>query len=120
RSDPLVMGDQMRRAFEDFVAAETAARPLVLALEDLHWADAPTLRAVDLALRNLEDRPLFVLALARPEAHERFPELFADREPPEIRLRELSRKACERLVAQVLPDIAEGVVRQLIEHSDGN
>ena len=41
------MGDQMLRACEDFFAAETAARPVVLVLEDLQWGDLPTVRFVD-------------------------------------------------------------------------
>ena len=32
----VLMGDQMRRAFEDLLAAETAAGPLLFVLEDLH------------------------------------------------------------------------------------
>ena len=45
RHDPLLMGDQMRRAFEDFLAAERAAQPVLLVLEDLHWGDLPTREA---------------------------------------------------------------------------
>jgi hypothetical protein len=37
RRDPIVMGDQLRRAWEDFVEAECSAHPLLLILEDLHW-----------------------------------------------------------------------------------
>ena len=62
---------------------------MVLVLEDLHWGDLPTVRFIDAALRNLRDRPLFVLALARPEVHELFPRLWAERDVHEIRLGEL-------------------------------
>ena len=98
RRDPTLMGDQMRRAWEDWLAAECGAQPVVLVLEDLHWGDLPTVRFVDAALRNLRDQPLFVLALARPEVHEHFPRLWAERDVSEIRLGELGRKAAERLV----------------------
>ena len=60
-----LMGDQMRRAFEDFLAAECASRPVLLVLEDLHWGDLPTVQLVDAALRNLHDAPLHG---ARPRA----------------------------------------------------
>ena len=61
------MGDQMRRAFEDFVAAECAAGPVLVVLEDLQWGDLPSLGFVGAALRNLAHAPLFVLGLARPD-----------------------------------------------------
>jgi hypothetical protein len=66
RHDPILMGDQMRRAFEDWLGAECAAGPVVLVLEDLHWGDLPSVKFVDAALRTLTDKPLMVLALARP------------------------------------------------------
>ena len=100
------MGDQMRRAFEHFVATETAAQPVVIVLEDLHWGDLPSVKLVDAALRALTDRPLFVLALARPEVHELFPRLWAERGAHELRLDELTKKGSERLVRGVLGDDA--------------
>jgi hypothetical protein len=50
----------MRRAWEDFVVAETEAGSLVLFLEDLHWGDAPTVVYFDAALGAARDGPLFV------------------------------------------------------------
>ncbi|HEY2748556.1 MAG TPA: protein kinase, partial [Polyangia bacterium] len=121
RHDPTLMGDQMRRAWEDWLAFECCAQPVVLVLEDLHWGDLPTVRFIDAALRNLRDRPLFVLALARPDVHEQFPRLWAERDFSEIRLGELSRKAAERLARQVLGagvDAAE--LGRIVERAAGN
>src|SRR5262249_14405381 len=42
RQDPMLMTDQTRRAFEEWVSAEADARPLLLVLEDVHWSDPPT------------------------------------------------------------------------------
>src|SRR5262249_30744718 len=67
RQDPILLGEQMRRAWEDFLLAETAAGPVVLIVEDLHWGDLPTVKLIDGALRLAEDRPFFVLAFGRPE-----------------------------------------------------
>ena len=44
RRDPQLLGDQVRRAWEDFVDAEAAVRPLVVVIEDLHWGDLPSVR----------------------------------------------------------------------------
>ena len=45
----------MRRAWEDWLAAECAAHPVLLVLEDLHWGDLGTVSFIDAALRNLRD-----------------------------------------------------------------
>ncbi len=121
RRDPVLMGDQMRRAFEDFLRAECAAAPVILILEDLHWGDLPTVKFVDAALRNLADQRLLVLALARPEVHALFPRLWAGRGLHEVELRELPRRAGERLVRRVLGEATSAeTVREIIERADGN
>ncbi len=59
------------------LAAECRGVPLVLLLEDLHFADAPSVDALGVLLDRLALEPLFVLATARPDARTRFPALFA-------------------------------------------
>jgi tetratricopeptide (TPR) repeat protein len=121
RADSLLMAEQIKRAFEHFVAIETAAQPLAIVLEDLQWGDAPSVKLVDAALRALPDRPLFVLALARPEIHDRFPRLWADRGLQEIRLDELTKKGSERLVRGVLGEAAsDSLVARIVEQAGGN
>lgn len=44
-----------------------ASRPLVLVLEDVHWADAGSVDLLDHLVRNLEDRPVLVVATYRPD-----------------------------------------------------
>ena len=39
--------------------------PVLVAIDDVHWLDAPTLRSVAFALRRLEAQPVTVLATAR-------------------------------------------------------
>ncbi|WP_437587815.1 hypothetical protein [Sorangium sp. So ce1000] len=121
RQYPAAMAEQLGRAFEDFVAAEVAARPILLALDDLHWGDLPSVRLLGEALRRLEDRPLFVLALGRHEVHERFPGLWAERSVQEIRLAPLPRRTAERLALHALGD-AVGATRiaELVQRAAGN
>jgi hypothetical protein len=121
RQDPRLLGDQMRRAWLDFLDAETSARPLVIVLEDMHWGDAPSAEYVDEALRLLPERPIMVLALARPDVHERLPGLWHDRAALEVRLPALPRRACERLTREVLgEDVAPETLKDLWERSGGN
>jgi tetratricopeptide (TPR) repeat protein len=120
RANPQLMGDGMRRAFEDWLMAECAAHPVLLVLEDLHWGDLGTVSFLDSALRNLHDRPFMVLALARPEVEERFPDLWTARHPQTIQLGPLSRRAAEQLVRQALTGVSDDVVAQIVERADGN
>jgi tetratricopeptide (TPR) repeat protein/predicted Ser/Thr protein kinase len=121
RRDPLLLGEQMRRAFEAFLLAECAAHPVVIVLDDLHWGDLPTVTFVGAALRSLRDHPLFVLALARPEVHKVFPRLWADTNLQQIHLTKLTRRASERLARQVLGDGATAeVLAALVDRADGN
>jgi predicted Ser/Thr protein kinase/tetratricopeptide (TPR) repeat protein len=121
RHDPVLMGDQMRRAFEDWLLAECTEHPVVIVLEDLHWGDLPSVKFIDSALRAVHDKPLMVLALARPEVKDLFPDIFAERGVQELRLKELSKKASEKLVRQVLGETTtDDVVSQIVQTAGGN
>jgi eukaryotic-like serine/threonine-protein kinase len=121
RTDAPLMGDQMRRAWVDFLDARCAAAPVLVVLEDLHWGDLPTVRFIDDALRRLKDMPWMVLGLARPEVHDIFPKLWAERNVQELRLGELSLKAGARLVRQVLGEgTSTQTVERLVAQADGN
>ncbi len=121
RGDALLMGDQMRRAWEDLLSAETAAQPVLVVLEDLHWGDGPTVRLIDTALRSLRDRSWLVVATARPEVEHLFPKLWAERNVQTVRVKALSPRAAERLVRQALgPGVDTARVTRLVERSEGN
>jgi eukaryotic-like serine/threonine-protein kinase len=121
RRDPLLMADQMHRAFEHLLAVETAAQPVVIVLEDLHWGDLPTTQLIDSALRALPDRPWLVLALARPDVHELFPGLWSERGVHEVRLDNLTKKGSAQLVKRVLGEAAsDTLVQRLVEQAGGN
>ena len=120
RQDPRLMGDQIRRACEAFVTATCAVRPLVLVLEDLHWGDLPTVRFVDTIVRELQGRPLMVLAFARPEIETVFPRLWSERSVERIHLAELTRRAAEKLVREALVGIDPATVARLVDRAAGN
>jgi len=124
RHDPPLMVAQLGRAFEHLLAVETAAQPIVIVLEDLMWGDLPSIKLIESALRGLADRPWLVLALARPEVHELFPRLWAERGAQEIRLDELGKKTSERLVRHVLAQsgaqTTDTLVARIVEQSGGN
>lgn len=121
RRDPQLMFDQMRAAFLTFVNAACAAEPVLLVLEDLHWGDRPSVQFLDLALRELQKRPFFLIAAARPDVHELFPKLWSERRLQEFKLPELSRRAMERLARHVLGDAMDKeTLDRLARLSEGN
>jgi eukaryotic-like serine/threonine-protein kinase len=121
RQDARLMGDQMRAAWIDWLEAECAEKPVLLVLEDLHWADASSVQLVDSVMRMLRERPLMVLALARPEVSVRFPRLWDDLPLRSFALDPLPRHICEQLVLDLLgPNTPRDLVRRVAEQSDGN
>jgi eukaryotic-like serine/threonine-protein kinase len=121
RSDARLMGAQMRAAFLDLLAAECEALPVLILLEDLHWGDRATARILDRALRDLREKRLFVLALARPEVHDVIPRLWADCALQELSLRKLPGKAAERLAQLVLGERAGAeTIEGVVQRAEGN
>ena len=120
RRDGMLMADQLRRAWEDFVSAECEVQPVMLVLDDLHWGDLPSVQFVDAILRNLRDRPLLVVAFARPEVHDIFPAIWQQRGLVEVRLTPLGKRASSDLVRAVLGEVVQTVVDAIVERAEGN
>jgi class 3 adenylate cyclase len=63
---PLAARDRLRDGWVEFVEELAAERPVVLLLEDVHWAEEPLLELIERTARDVR-RPLLVLATLRPE-----------------------------------------------------
>jgi hypothetical protein len=120
RDDARVMADQLRAAWLDWIEAECRAGPVLLVLEDLQWGDVSTVELVDAALRTLRDRPLMVVALARPEVNERFPGLWGERDLQRISLTPLTAKPCQNLIHHLAPGLDPAKAAWIIQRADGN
>jgi class 3 adenylate cyclase/tetratricopeptide (TPR) repeat protein len=110
-------------AWRRFVEAIAASHPLVLVVEDLHWADPAMLEFLQHLVERSRGLPLLILATARPELVERSP-AWAEDGPAAtlIRLTALSDLDTALLVAalvgrSVLP---VGVQALLLERAGGN
>ncbi len=55
------------QAAKDYIVAEAMRQPLVLFLEDLHWADPSSLRIVEALFSSAEAIPLLIVLAYRPE-----------------------------------------------------
>ena len=121
RTDARLMREQILRAWSDLVRAECATRAVVLVLDDLQWADAPTIRSVSMALTSFKDLPFFVLGLARPEVSRTFPKLWEEQGALHLRLKELTRKAGADLVTHALgAQVTPSLIDRLLTQADGH
>ncbi|MFO0578728.1 MAG: AAA family ATPase [Polyangia bacterium] len=120
-ADPEELYARAAAAVIRLLRQECAHHPILLALDDVHWADADTARLLEQLLGALADSPLFLICTARPELAERFPALRRQRAVQEIRLQGLSRRASERLVSSLLSLPGESsTVASLVERSGGS
>jgi predicted ATPase len=119
--DPPLSREELFDAWRRFLERTAARYPLVLALEDLHWADAGLLDFVD-HLADWATGPILILTLARPELIETRPGWGGGkRNYAAIYLDPLSEAECEDMVEDLLSsDLPHAVTRLVAERSDGN
>ncbi|MCK6546183.1 protein kinase [Myxococcota bacterium] len=121
RHDPMLMREEQERAWKDFVAAECGEAPLLLVLEDLQWGDLPSVKLLELVLKEHRDRPLFVLTAGRPGTETLFPSLWDEIGIQELRLAKLSRSASKSMVRSALGKaVPEDRIEAIVARADGN
>ncbi len=103
----------------------SASRPLLLAMDDAHWADAASLKFVHYLARRIDGLPILLLLTLRstyPEAQLPMADaLRADPAATRIELRALSPSAAHRLVAEIFETAPDrSFVRACHEVSGGN
>jgi class 3 adenylate cyclase/tetratricopeptide (TPR) repeat protein len=110
-------------AWHRLIEAIADRDPLVLVLEDLHWADEGTLDFVEHLVDWTSDAPLLVLCTARPELLERRPAWGGGRlNSLTIALRALSDDDTALLLSELLsrPALDADVQARLLQQSGGN
>jgi class 3 adenylate cyclase/DNA-binding CsgD family transcriptional regulator len=97
------------------------ARPLALAVDDLQWSDAPSLRWLAYLARRLEGVPVCVLATLRPveDEHPLLAELLADPATTVVRPNALTVPSVAELVRQELGADAEDTFCLACHHATG-
>jgi class 3 adenylate cyclase len=69
---PLAARDRLQEAWVELLSELAAERPVVVYVEDLHWAEEPLLDLLERAVRDVRG-PLFMVGTARPELLDRRP-----------------------------------------------
>jgi class 3 adenylate cyclase/tetratricopeptide (TPR) repeat protein len=110
-------------AWRRVIEAMAADGPLVLVVEDLHWADAGLLQFLNHLLDSLAEVALLVMAAARPELLDRQPE-WGGQKPnaSSVVLSPLSDTDTAALIAALLgrPVLPPEVQTLLLEQAGGN
>ena len=119
RRDPRLMGDRIRRAWAAWMRGECARGPAMIVLEDFQWGDLPTVKLIEDMLLDCAEEPIFVLALARPDIDQVFPNLWS-RVVSRVPLVGLSKKAATTFVKTMLEQASPEVVERIVTLASGN
>src|SRR5262245_17442735 len=105
----------VRRLFE----ALARRRPLVIVLEDLHWAEPTLLDLVEYLGTWSVEAPLLLVCLARPELREQRPGLGADADV--LRLEPLAGAETDALVSELAgAEVASETRERIADIAEGN
>src|SRR4051812_39241865 len=113
--------DELKRAWRRLVALLAGERPLVIGIDDAHWADDGLLDLVEEVVFWLDDVPLVVLCTSRPELLERRPDFGrAARNVTQIELRPLTAEATDELAIALLTPEERSLATHVARASGGN
>jgi len=120
--DPELNRRRLFEAWQGLITGLAAQRPLVLALEDVHWADDAVLDLVTVLTEHGAGIPLFIVCLARPELMDRRPVWGGGRRnATTIDLAPLSAHEAEQLVAALARQgLSADAVRTIARRAEGN
>ena len=115
-ADPLRAG---LRLLEDWQADE---HPLVVVVDDAHWADLPSLRALSSAHRRATTEPVLVLLVTADERDDLgVHEFLAHQRGPTVRLDPLTAADVRALATRFAGlDLSPSAAQRLAEHTGGN
>lgn len=109
----------IRRLFE----ALARRRPLILVLDDVHWAETTLLDLLEHIATWARDAPLVLVCLARPDLLERRPGWSGGRfDSVTVSLKPLPEEDAEALLANLLPGgaVSEAARDLILEAAEGN
>jgi class 3 adenylate cyclase len=125
--EPDEFGDGVRRAFDGWLRGLCEERPIVLAINDLHWADHCTLELAESLLELLDDLPLVIVATSRlePDSPDRRLRERARLDHPdrviELELGPLTDAEADELLTELAPgELAPDARREVIARAEGN
>jgi serine/threonine protein kinase/tetratricopeptide (TPR) repeat protein len=121
-------GEMFRRMAQDYLGelftTASHVNPVMIHIEDIHWADDRSLDLINNLVRDNTNLPLFVLCMARPSLYERRPQWGeGQRFHERIQLEPLSQLSSRRLVRELLknvPEVPTALRDLVVDRADGN
>ena len=122
--EPVAEGPAALNAIYWLTANLASEGPVALAVDDVHWADASSLRALDFLARRVGDLPVALLAALRPSepaapAH-LLDALGATPAAVRVALRPLGRESVARIVRSRLPGSDDATCEAALAATAGN
>lgn len=136
-NDPRQLNERAQHYLTQYFASTASESGIILMLDDLHWADTPSVSYITHLVSGYKQLPMLVVCLARPAITERFPswgkeQPYADQSVPlvpplqrsqQLALAPLSRQASQELLSEILinvENLPEALRDQILDSADGN
>lgn len=117
---PIVARDRLHDAWVELAEELASKRPLVVLVEDLHWAEEPLLELLERMLVDVA-APVLLLGTARPEFLDRSPTWGRGRVSSEwLWLEPLAADDVQRLIENVVETEVPTAARVVLERAEGN
>ena len=118
---------QIFLAIRDLLIAESHRKPLMLILEDLHWADDASLDLISFLVDSIRDEPIFLYAISRPNQDAALTRIAEHGDKrlggcfTPIQLQSLSPVQSERLLFELLaiPELPDDLRQQILQSAAG-
>jgi class 3 adenylate cyclase/tetratricopeptide (TPR) repeat protein len=128
QADPQLLQQRVFVGFGEWVEAVSAEKPLVLAFDDLHWADPSSVSLIEYLMALTWHNPLLILCVSRPDSEAPFWEVrervIADPEQTVIYipLSPLSSEESRTLVDSLLQitHVSPELERVILSRAEGN
>ena len=118
KSSPPLSRERLLTTVVEWVVSVARSVPVLIVIEDLHWADPSTLELLHLLAKEAVSVPLMLLCTARPEFHPNWPPQTDD---TQVTLDPLSAHKARMMVEQVAAQEAldEQTVATVVERTAG-
>lgn len=124
--DPVARRDSVHRALIRSFELRCRQRPVVLFIDDLHWADPQLVQLLDDMASSLSRHAFVLITATRPDSEHDWPSASDRTSTLSIALRPLARAAADELTRQLLGAVAPSeaeerlLLDKLYERSGGN
>jgi predicted ATPase/class 3 adenylate cyclase len=124
RNDARQIRDRSFNNIAQFFAELTLDSPVILLLDDIHWADNGSLELIEYLAKLETNLPIFILCTARPSLDESHPNWGSDFPLcTTITIKSLDLHASRELVSEILqnvPDLPRDLVETVAKNAEGN